>query len=150
MGLHFIKYHTLNSWNNSTAPAFNLKVYNVIPNELQNTVFELMDAENFYDDINDLIHDFDINHDFNWQAGFNGRSGGYLVLYKGGKRENGQVFSYPGKSIDFEEVPNEVLNDFKQLAQDIIDTVIYMAENCKIREIEKPSITHHKIISCNC
>ena len=46
----------------------------------------MLDCEDVYDTINELINDFAINHDFIWQAGFNGRSGGYLVLYSGGKK----------------------------------------------------------------
>ena len=79
-----IRYNTMNSWNNSTAPAYNLKIYNVIDNDLQDKVYELMDSPDFYDEINMLIQDFDIQFDYQWQAGFNGRSGGYLVLYRGG------------------------------------------------------------------
>jgi hypothetical protein len=79
-------YNTMNSWNNATAPAYNLKIYNVIDKDLQDKVFELMEAENFYDEINCLINDFDEENSYEWQAGFNGRSGGYLVLYKGGKK----------------------------------------------------------------
>jgi len=82
-----IKYFTMNSWNGSTAPAYNLKVYNVIDNKLQDKVFELMECDGFYDDINFLIAEFDRDFDYQWQAGFNGRSGGYLVLYRGGKKD---------------------------------------------------------------
>lgn len=76
----------MNSWNNATAPAYNLKIYNVIKKELQAQVYELLEAENFYDDINWLIREFDADNDYAFQAGFNGRSGGYLVLYKGGRK----------------------------------------------------------------
>jgi hypothetical protein len=81
-----MRYDTMNSWNRSQAPAYNLKVHKVIDSKLQDKVFELMDCEGFYDEINDLIADFDRENDYSWQAGFNGRSGGYLVLYRGGKR----------------------------------------------------------------
>ena len=81
-----MRYNTMNSWNQSTAPAYNLKVHNVIDRELQDKVFELMDCEGFYDEINGMIADFDRGNDYSWQAGFNGRSGGYLVLYRGGKK----------------------------------------------------------------
>ncbi len=37
------------------------------------------------ENITQIMHDFDANHDHEWQAGFNGRSGGYIVLYKGFK-----------------------------------------------------------------
>ena len=78
----------MNSWNNSTAPAYNLKVYNVINSDLQDKVFELMEAEDFSSEINFLIEEFDRSNDFEFQAGFNGRSGGYLVLYKGGRKKS--------------------------------------------------------------
>lgn len=136
MTLHLIKYYTMNSWNNSTAPAFNLKVYNVIPVGLQSKVFELMNAEDFYLNINDLMSNFDYNHKYEWQVGFNGRSGGYLVLYRGGQNEDGSTFTYPGKGIEFEDVPEQVLKDFKQLAEDIVAETIYQAEHAEVIEEE--------------
>ena len=81
-----MRYNTMNSWNRSTAPAYNLKVHNVVDSKLQDKVYELMECEGFYDEINDMIADFDRENDYSWQAGFNGRSGGYLVLYRGGKK----------------------------------------------------------------
>jgi hypothetical protein len=81
-----IRYNTMNSWNQVTAPAYNLKVHKVIPQSLHSKVFEMMECENFYDDINFLIEHFGRQHNFEWQAGFNGRSGGYLVLYTGEKK----------------------------------------------------------------
>jgi hypothetical protein len=81
-----IRYHTMNSWNMSTAPAYNMKVYNVIDRHLRDKVYQLMDCDGFYDSINNLIREFDAKHKYLWQAGFNGRSGGYLVLYKGGRK----------------------------------------------------------------
>jgi hypothetical protein len=83
-----IRYNTMNSWNNATAPAYNLKVYNVIDNDLQDRVFKLMEADNFYDEINFLIEEFNKENDYVYQAGFNGKSGGYLVLYNGGKKKS--------------------------------------------------------------
>lgn len=75
----------MNSWNRSEAPAYNLKIYNVIDNDLQNKVYEMMESDEFYDDINWRIRDFEEEFNYEWQAGFNGRSGGYLVLYRGGR-----------------------------------------------------------------
>jgi hypothetical protein len=81
-----IRYNTMNSWNRSTAPAYNLKIHQVIPRALQDKVFEMRECDNFYDDINYLMEEFAADHNWEWQAGFNGRSGGYLVLYKGGRK----------------------------------------------------------------
>ncbi|RPH88509.1 MAG: hypothetical protein EHM66_00440 [Deltaproteobacteria bacterium] len=127
-----IRYYTLNSWNQSTAPAYNLKIHKVINSNLQDKVFELMDCENFYDEINELITHFNIINNFEWQAGFNGRSGGYLVLYRGGKHEDGRVYSQPGRSIEDNEVPGEVLRAFRTLALSIIQGTEYKAKNCVV------------------
>jgi len=81
-----IRYSTMNSWNGLTAPAYNLKVHKVIPNSLQSKVFELMECDDFYDEINFLMDDFAQDNKFEWQARFNGRSDGYLVLYRSEKK----------------------------------------------------------------
>jgi len=101
-----IRYYTANSWNRSMAPAYNLKIYNVINNDLQDRVFELMECRNFCNVINDLIEKFDKNNDYKWQAGFNGRSDGYLVLYKGGCKKK----TYTKK--DFEDNHEVYISDF--------------------------------------
>ena len=82
---HF-RYDTMNSWNGSTSWANNLKVYNVIPNALRDKVFELLEVDDFFENINCLIRDYNINHNWSLQAGFNGRSAGYLVMYEGEKK----------------------------------------------------------------
>jgi len=84
---HF-RYDTMNSWNASTSYANKMKVYNCIPSEYQNKVFELMESEDFYDNINDLIANWNAEQNYNYQAGFNGRSGGYLVMYEGGRKKS--------------------------------------------------------------
>lgn len=86
---HF-RYWTMNPWNGSTSYAHNVKLYNLgLTREQEDKVYEMMETEEFYDDINWLIRDFGEEHDYKWQAGFNGRSGGYLVLYSGGKKDSG-------------------------------------------------------------
>jgi len=86
----------LGSWNNSTAPAYNLneishnEVHNVVDNNLQGKVFEMLELEtdDLHYEFGELISEFNCENDYKWQAGFNGRSGGYLVLYKGGKKSS--------------------------------------------------------------
>jgi hypothetical protein len=141
-----IRYYTMNSWNRSTAPAYNLKVHRVINDQdLQDRIFELMDGENFYDEINELIREFDYQFRHKWQAGFNGRSGGYLVLYKGGKHEDGRPFSYPGRGTEEGEAPGEVLRAFRKLAIDIVKNVEYMAKNAEIKDV--PYTVMKKVIN---
>jgi hypothetical protein len=123
----------MNSWNNSTAPAYNLKVYHCINSSLRDKVFELMQCENFYDEINYRMRMFDAQFNYAWQVGFNGRSGGYLVLYKGGIKDN-RPFSYPGKTIEDSEVPAEVLRAFRVLAVWIVKYTESLAKHAQIKE----------------
>lgn len=86
---HF-RYNTLNSWNRATTYANNMKIYKLgLTPEQLDKVSDIMSCEGFYDSIYDLIYAFDAENDSKWQAGFNGRSGGYLVLYSGGLKDTG-------------------------------------------------------------
>lgn len=83
---HF-RYDTMRGWNRSTSYACNMKIYNLdVPGEVKDRLYEMLDCQDVYDNINDLIDDFNAEHGFAWQAAFNGRSGGYLVLYQGGSK----------------------------------------------------------------
>lgn len=86
---HF-RYNTMNGWNNSTAYAHNLKIHHLgLEREITNKLFDLIQTEDFYEPIRDLIDEFGADHNYQWQAGFNGRSGGYLVLYQGEQKPSG-------------------------------------------------------------
>ena len=83
---HF-RYDTMNSWNCSRSYAHCVKVHSLgLTSEQINKAYELLDMDEVYDNINDLIDEFAISHNYAWQVGFNGRSGGYLVLYQGGRK----------------------------------------------------------------
>ena len=80
---HF-RYDTMNSWNNSTSYACNLKVYRLgLTSEIENKLYDMVCAQEFFDALKPLMEDFAEAHDYRWQVGMNGRSGGYLVLYQG-------------------------------------------------------------------
>lgn len=82
---HF-RYYTMNSWNRSTSYACNMKLYRLgLEEETMNTLYDMIQVPEFYDKLSTLIQDFNMAHDYQWQAGWNGRSGGYLVLYQGEK-----------------------------------------------------------------
>jgi hypothetical protein len=82
---HF-RYYTMNSWNRSKSYARNVKIYRLgLTHELEMKAYDFIETPGALEDITQIMHDFDENHDHVWQAGFNGRSGGYIVLYKGFK-----------------------------------------------------------------
>lgn len=85
---HF-RYSTMNGWNCSTSYACNMKLYNLgLDRETENKLWNLIQVPEFYDRLRDVINMFDQQHDYLWQAGWNGRSGGYLVLYQGGRKSS--------------------------------------------------------------
>lgn len=104
---HF-RYDTMNSWNNSTSYANNVKVYNLgiedpdVLNKAWNIICSDIDCEEMYENFHEIINDF--RHAYHYDIGFNGRSDGYLVLYSINYDPASHISSiYPGKSIDQDE-----------------------------------------------
>ena len=74
----------MNSWNQSTSYAHNVKAYNLgLSSEDIDQLYCLLDCSEFYERLSFYFNRFAREHNFLWQAGFNGRSGGYIVLYQG-------------------------------------------------------------------
>lgn len=83
---HF-RYNTMNSWNRSTTYACNMKLYKLgLDRETEDKLWDMIQVPEFYERLNERIEDFNQQHNYLWQAGWNGRSGGYLVLYQGGTK----------------------------------------------------------------
>ena len=89
---HF-KYWTMNSWNRLESIANNMKLYNLGLEGDWTTVLDyLYDEEDIGCigfQIRDLIEEWEDNHP-GYSLGWNGRSGGYLVIYNHDKK-NGTV-----------------------------------------------------------
>ena len=86
---HF-RDNTMNSWNRSTSYACNMKLYKLgLDQETEDKLWDMIQVPEFYEWLNERIEDFNWQHNYLWQAGWNGRSGGYLVLYQGGTKLSG-------------------------------------------------------------
>ncbi len=86
---HF-RYHTMNSWNNATSYARNIKIRNLdLTHEQRDRAYEIIYAKGAFDEINELMRDFETAHKYEFQMAFNGRSGGYVVLILGGQKPSG-------------------------------------------------------------
>ena len=75
---HF-QYYTMNSWNRSKSIANNVKLYKLGLSGDWTVVLDFLSNDS-YDCINSMIEDWEFEHK-SYKVGFNGRSGGYLVLY---------------------------------------------------------------------
>ena len=84
------RYNTMNSWNNSTSYANCVKIHRLdLPKNIMDKAYDMLDMQEVYEELRFVISDWECNYNHSWQVGFNGRSGGYLVLYKGGRKESG-------------------------------------------------------------
>ena len=80
---HF-RYPTMNSWNCATSYACNLKIHRLgLASEIESKLYDMLGTQEFYCLRQDALDLFNETHNYRWQAAFNGRSGGYLVLYQG-------------------------------------------------------------------
>lgn len=77
------RYDTMNSWNQSKSFANCIKLRNLpIPKEIDDTAYEMLQIDEPYMVIQDMIEEWTEEHNGSYTVGFNGRSGGYLVLYQ--------------------------------------------------------------------
>ena len=86
---HF-RYYTMNSWNLADSYACNLKIPRLgLNSEVENKLYELLEIQDFFDALAVPMQAFARAHNYRWQVGMNGRSGGYLVLYEGELKPSG-------------------------------------------------------------
>lgn len=79
------RYDTMNSWNRSTSYANCVKIHHLdLTREQMGKAWAMLDMAEVFDVIHGILHEWSAAHEWRWQVGFNGRSGGYLVLYQGG------------------------------------------------------------------
>lgn len=88
---HF-RYDTMNSWNAATSYACNLKIHKLgLRPEIESKLYDMLQVQDFFDAQRELMDAFAEAHQYRWQVGMNGRSGGYLVLYEGGIKPTGHL-----------------------------------------------------------
>lgn len=79
---HHFRYDTMNSWNRSTSYANNMKIRNLdVSSEIKDKLYDMLNVDSYElsDAWDNLISDFEL--ETGYTAGWNGRSGGYLVMY---------------------------------------------------------------------
>ncbi len=143
------RYFTMNTWNNNTSFANKMKIHNF---NLPDNAYDMLDVSRIYDDINFLIENFEDGYTHTWQAGFNGRSGGYLVLYSG--KGKGHVNSstidwdYYGEAHKDLRYLAEVVQSFDSLCDDIVETYRYYCENYNVSELNGERILIPNNMGC--
>lgn len=161
---HF-QYYTMNSWNRLKSIANNVKIYNLELNSDYGKILEVLEADNYYT-INLMIEHWEAEHS-GYSVGFNGRSGGYLVLCNSDNNRSilddyldyenyndfkeaiqdryygyGSLKNYKSKLI--EQV--ELVQSFDMLCDDLRNKLEYMATNCTIKEEKYTEIKTRKVL----
>lgn len=157
---HF-RYNTMNTWNQSTSYANNVKLHNLdIPDDKMDKAYSIVcdDVDTFEYDIQvrDIMNDF--MNETGYAMGFNGRSSGYIVLYDTERDpKTGKISVYPGRNIDmyedFEDWTIDELRDrvklvtkFDEYCDKIRDTFLDILENYEIEEQEEMVPITRKIL----
>jgi hypothetical protein len=88
---HHARYNTLHAWNQSTSYANCIKLHKLVkPDDVAEEIWwELFTLPQWHEVLRDLLESFGTKHHWQWQAGINGRSGGYVLLYQGGIKPSG-------------------------------------------------------------
>lgn len=106
---HF-RYLTMNSWNHSTSYANNIKLYNLDkPSDIdQDRWWKMFGITDWQENLSSILENFGRSHNWLWQVGINGRSGGYVVLYQGGIQPSGYKShcTYCGQK-NYQPVPDD-------------------------------------------
>lgn len=152
---HF-RYYTMSSVNLRTSYANNVKIYNLnLPQEIRNKAWDFLDAEceDFWFNVHDLIANFEI--ETGYTAGFNGRSGGYIVLYDTVISDNGKrhmVMHDIDQYEDFDEWETDELLErvklvqaFDRLCDEIREELIYFVTNAEIKDVEVVTKTTKRV-----
>lgn len=160
---HF-RYYTMNSWNRMTSYAQNIKLHNLnIPQELSNKAYDFISCDSTDEycwDVNDLINEF--TAETGYSAGFNGRSGGYIVMYDtelNDRLERRVLSRGIDEYEDFGEWETEdlikrttLVQRFDKLCDDIRDLFLDYVARCEIKDIE---VIHKEtkriaVLPCEC
>ena len=126
---HF-RYDTMNSWNRLQSIANNVKLYNLGLDGDYWVALNLLNKDNYFT-VNMMIEDWEDEHP-NYKVGFNGRSGGYLVLYN--KNDNQNVLPDYIVDGDYEDY-KQYIKDYYGALKDNRSNLRYLTE--LVRDFDK-------------
>lgn len=123
------RYNTMNSWNNSTSYANNVKVNNLgLTSEEEDILYDIIFNDNacdFYEyTVDPVINHFNKKYSGKYILDFNGRSGGYIVIYQCETKESDwKSYCRICNQKSYKKVPEEGMDITK------IDTNLYTLNN---------------------
>lgn len=109
------RYYTMNSWNRMTSYAHKVKLYSLgLSQDESRRAFDVLETDYWYH-LQLPIERFKESTDRRFTIGSNGRSSGYLVLYRTGPGGNGMAANGIDEERDWEHWDIESLRDRARL-----------------------------------
>lgn len=137
------RYYTINAWNRLTSYSQNVKLYNLgLSSEQLDKAYDLIFANDTFEFdvmVQDCIRQFEA--DTGYTADFNGRSGGYLVMYDTMLKPTGLsvIMSSVDADADFDEWDEDGLKErielvrrFDRMCDEIRNTLLYAIEHAVV------------------
>lgn len=160
---HF-RYYTMSSINRTTSYAQKVKIFDLgLTKEQEVKAFDIIfdediDASDCEREMRNVLEGFAEQWNYKWGISFNGRQGGYLVLYKTELQDDGDITWYPGKGIDqyedFEEFTDQELDervelviDFDRACDEVRDVLVDYINNGEIIEVKKEIIINERVLT---
>lgn len=155
---HF-RYWTMNSWNRQRSYANCVKLYKLdLPEDIRDKAWSYVCGSIESDDIDWMIHDHiaSFKEETGYDAGFNGRSDGYIVLYDTEWRSGKLVTIYRGldEATDFDDEDEwgmtdleervKLLQRFDEMCDNIREDLIDILKNSEVEEYEVVTTSTHK------
>ena len=151
------EYDTMNSWNNVKSIANNVKVYNLGLKGDWSYLLKILETFNYHT-INRKIEQWEEKHS-DYRVGFNGRSGGYLVLYNNDNCKHifdNYTYDFILASDNYEDFKDllkdygytmkdyhnylvqmtRLVQDFDKLCDDLVVECQYLLDNYEVAEEE--------------
>ena len=118
------QYYTMNSWNRTKSIANNVKLYKLGLSGDWTTVLDFLNNDDYFT-INMMIEDWEAEHS-GYKVGFNGRSGGYLVLHNAENTYGCVLSDDIDECEDYEEYKRfckEYYGSVKENRRDLVEMV---------------------------
>ena len=142
-----------------------MKIYNLnLPKEIQDKAWEYVCGSLECCDIDFMIQDeiAMFKEDTRYAAGFNGRNGGYIVMYDTDWC-NGKLITYQGREIDqyadFDDEDDwdifsladrvKLVQRFDEMCDNIRDGLIEILQDSAIEEYQTTTVTTHRRLVLN-
>lgn len=114
--------------NHSYSRCIKLRYIDFPSRKVEDTAYQMLDIPEAFDEVGRIMEEWGASNDWKYQAGFNGRSSGYIVMLRGGLRDGHPYTSYQsiGEGRDYTDWSTRELKD----ETDLVYSFDLMVDEC--------------------